>query len=51
MNLPDIFQQNTLYIAGAVLGLILAFWIFQKIIRFALILLIAGFLIWRFWLS
>ena len=51
MNLQDIFQHNALYVAGAVLGLIFVFWIFKAVIRFALILLIVGFLIWHFWLS
>jgi multisubunit Na+/H+ antiporter MnhG subunit len=51
MNWQDILQHQAFYVVGAVLGLILVFWIFKAVIRFALILLIVGFLIWHFWLS
>lgn len=51
MNGINILSLETLRIALVVLAILLALWIFKKLIRFALIFLIAGFLIWHFWLS
>ncbi len=51
MNIPETFQHNLLPVALVVLAVIFSFWALQKLIKWTIILLIVGYLIWHFWLS